>query len=143
LFARDLIARNWSRTLLAISGLSALATLAHAQPYSIDWYTIDGGGGTSSSSTYTISGTIGQHDAGLLIGPTYTVQGGFWAFPAGTGCLDCPADYNQDGGVTGDDIAAFFADYEAGAGCADTNLDGGITGDDIAAYFSIYEAGGC
>jgi len=58
-------------------------------------------------------------------------------------CPACPADYNQDGGVTGDDIAAFFADYEAGTGCADTNVDGGITGDDIAAFFVAYEAGGC
>jgi len=58
-------------------------------------------------------------------------------------CPVCPADYNQDGGVTGDDIAAFFADYEAGTGCADTNVDGGITGDDIAAFFVAYEAGGC
>ena len=59
------------------------------------------------------------------------------------GCAACPADYNQDGGVTGDDIAAFFFDYEAGSGCADTNVDGGITGDDIAAFFSAYESGGC
>lgn len=58
-------------------------------------------------------------------------------------CPACPADYNQDGGVTGDDIAAFFADFEAGSGCADTNVDGGITGDDIAAFFSAFESGGC
>ena len=58
-------------------------------------------------------------------------------------CPACPADYNQDGGVTGDDIAAFFADFETGGGCADTNVDGGITGDDIAAFFTAFEAGGC
>ena len=58
-------------------------------------------------------------------------------------CPACPADYNKDGGVTGDDVSAFFADYEAGTGCADANVDGGITGDDIAAFFGVYEAGGC
>jgi len=58
-------------------------------------------------------------------------------------CPVCPADYNQDGGVTGDDISAFFADFEAGSGCADTNVDGGITGDDIATFFIAFEAGGC
>ena len=66
--------------------------------------------------------------------------------PACFTCPACPAylaDYNQDGGVTGDDVAAFFADYEAGGGCADTNVDGGITGDDIAAFFTAFEAGGC
>ena len=61
----------------------------------------------------------------------------------GSTCPVCPADYNQDGGVTGDDVAAFFNDYEAGTGCADTNVDGGITGDDIAAFFVAFEAGGC
>jgi len=45
--------------------------------------------------------------------------------------------------VTGDDVAAFFADFETGGGCADTNVDGGITGDDIAAFFTAFEAGGC
>jgi len=66
--------------------------------------------------------------------------------PSDPACIICPtcsADYNQDGGVTGDDVAAFFNDYEAGTGCADTNVDGGITGDDIAAFFVAFEAGGC
>lgn len=31
-------------------------------------------------------------------------------------CPACPADYNLDGGVTGDDIAAFFIAFEQG-GC--------------------------
>ena len=53
----------------------------------------------------------------------------------------CVGDYNQDGGVTGDDIAAFFTDYEAGSGGADVNQDGGITGDDISAFFAAYESG--
>jgi len=36
-------------------------------PLSIDWHTIDGGGGTSSGGVYSVVGTIGQPDAG---GPT-------------------------------------------------------------------------
>ena len=36
---------------------------AHAQTYSIDWYKIAGGGGTSSGGPYQLTGTIGQHDA--------------------------------------------------------------------------------
>jgi len=66
------------------------------------------------------------------------------AMPIPSGlCPVCPADYNQDGGVTGDDIAVFFSDFEAGSGCADTNADGGITGDDVSAFFTAYETGGC
>ena len=46
--------------------------------YAIDWFTIDGGGGISSGGSYTLSGTIGQPDAGTLSGGSYTLQGGFW-----------------------------------------------------------------
>jgi hypothetical protein len=54
------------------------ASSTRAQSYSIDWFTIDGGGGTSSGGTYTLSGTIGQSDAGTLRGGRYTLEGGFW-----------------------------------------------------------------
>jgi len=67
---------------LAIPTLTALALAcsitAQAQNYSIDWYTIDGGGGTSSGGQYTLMGTIGQPDAGTLSGGPYVLQGGFW-----------------------------------------------------------------
>lgn len=51
---------------------------AAAQAYSLSWSTIDGGGGTSSGGSYTISGTIGQPDAGRLTGGSYVLDGGFW-----------------------------------------------------------------
>jgi len=40
-----------------------LPSLGFAQQYSIDWSTIDGGGGTSTGGDYSLSGTIGQPDA--------------------------------------------------------------------------------
>jgi hypothetical protein len=46
--------------------------------YEISWYTIDGGGGTSSGGPYTLTGTIGQPDAGWSIGGIYELLGGFW-----------------------------------------------------------------
>lgn len=50
-----------------------------AQNYSVDWYKISGGGGTSMVSAYSISGTIGQPDAAIaLSGGNYSVAGGFW-----------------------------------------------------------------
>ena len=51
---------------------------ALAQSYSIDWWTVDGGGGTSTGGVYMVSGTIGQPDAGVMSGGNFTVQGGFW-----------------------------------------------------------------
>jgi hypothetical protein len=49
------------------------------QEFVIDWFTIDGGGGTSTGGVYSVSGTIGQPDAGILTGGPYTLVGGFWA----------------------------------------------------------------
>lgn len=60
--------------------LLTLAATAHAQSYAITWWTVDGGGGTSSGGSYTLSGTIGQPDAGVLSGGTYSLTGGFWGF---------------------------------------------------------------
>jgi hypothetical protein len=58
--------------LTSILGLTVLAQ------YSIDWSTIDGGGGASTGGVYTVTGTIGQPDAGTMSGGNYTLQGGFW-----------------------------------------------------------------
>lgn len=67
----------WRLSLLA-SAFLFLGT-ATAQ-YAIDWYTIDGGGGTSTGGVYSVSGTMGQPDAGeAMIGGLYELTGGFWA----------------------------------------------------------------
>ena len=63
---------------IAIFGLLAALASARAQNYSIDWFTIDGGGGTSTGGVYSLSGTIGQPDAGTLSGGSYSLVGGFW-----------------------------------------------------------------
>ena len=47
--------------------------------YSIDWFTVDGGGGTTSAGLYEISGTIGQPDAGSVSAGNYVIEGGFWS----------------------------------------------------------------
>jgi hypothetical protein len=58
------------------------ASAAYAQNYSIDWFRIAGGGGTSTGSVYSLSGTIGQSDAGpAMTNGQYAVTGGFWALP--------------------------------------------------------------
>jgi hypothetical protein len=46
--------------------------------YAINWATIDGGGGTSAGGVYSVTGTVGQPDAGSLSGGKFTIQGGFW-----------------------------------------------------------------
>jgi len=73
--------KNYIRTsCMIIAGLLLAQPKLHAQSYTIDWYKISGGGGTSTSGTYQVSGTIGQHDAGgPMTGGSYSLTGGFWA----------------------------------------------------------------
>ena len=73
------------KSLLVLLGRSRWAVFvllvcnsAFAQ-YSIDWFTVDGGGGTSSVGLYEISGTIGQPDAGSVSAGNYVIEGGFWS----------------------------------------------------------------
>src|SRR6266446_6003750 len=67
---------------LALSLCTFGLSNASAQSYSIDWFTIDGGGGTSTGGVYTVSGTIGQPDAGHMSGGNFTIDGGFWGIIA-------------------------------------------------------------
>jgi len=63
--------------------LLLLAFTVHAQPYAINWYKVSGGGGTSSNAPYSLSGTIGQQDAGgPMVNGAHSVYGGFWALYA-------------------------------------------------------------
>ncbi|MBL9000105.1 MAG: hypothetical protein JNK25_03075 [Phycisphaerae bacterium] len=55
----------------------------------------------------------------------------------------CPADFNQDGGVDGADVEAFYQAWEAAEPSADVNQDGGIDGGDVETFFAAWEAGGC
>lgn len=55
--------------------------------------------------------------------------------------LTDPGDYNGDGGVDGDDIIAYFADWDASNPAADFNFDGGVDGDDVIAFFTEWDNG--
>ena len=61
---------------------SAGAAAAVSSGYTLAWYTVDGGGGTTGSGALRVSGTLGQPDAGALGNGGYTLQGGFWASAA-------------------------------------------------------------
>ena len=80
--------KTWRRKLgllaLCFSILhSSFCLRAWGQTYSIDWYKVSGGGGTSTGGVYSVSGTIGQHDAGgPMTGGQYSLTGGFWALYA-------------------------------------------------------------
>jgi hypothetical protein len=44
----------------------------------VQWWTVNGGGQTSSGGTFEITGTIGQPDAGEMSAGIFSVTGGFW-----------------------------------------------------------------
>ena len=99
--------------------------------YSVSWYTIDGGGGTSAGGVYSVTGSLGQADAiGASSGGDYTLSGGFW--PGDYSCVvnlvdlsnlasywldsgpGIPADLNDDGIVDDvdlSDLAYYWLDY--------------------------------
>ena len=58
--------------------LLVTSALADAQVFSLSWWTVDGGGGTSTSASYSLSSSLGQPDAGVLDGGGYILGGGFW-----------------------------------------------------------------
>jgi len=59
---------------------SSFCLRALGQSYSINWYKIAGGGGTSTNGQYSLSGTIGQPDASsAMSGGSYSLTGGFWS----------------------------------------------------------------
>jgi hypothetical protein len=55
--------------------------------------------------------------------------------------IRCTADINQDGGVDGDDVIAFFGAWDAGLPAADFNGDDGVDGDDVIAFFARWDTG--
>jgi hypothetical protein len=61
---------------LALCALTAFAQ--SGGPFTLDWSTIDGGGGASTGGPFAFSGTIGQQDASGMSGGRYSLAGGFW-----------------------------------------------------------------
>jgi hypothetical protein len=81
-----------NRTLILVGlavVLLATSTALAAGTYEVPWWTVNGGGGTSTGTTYAVSGTLGQPDAGpQLSGTTFSLAGGFWGQAGAVPTLD-------------------------------------------------------
>lgn len=75
------------------------AWVCAAQSPTLGWFTVDGGGGTSSSGQYSVSGTIGQPDAGTMSGGRYAIEGGFWPGLIVESANGAPTLYIQASGI--------------------------------------------
>ena len=85
---RKALMRLWAVCLLLLAAIPALAHSGEGYQvarsgYDLTWSTVDGGGWTfSTGADYSLDGTAGQPDAGLLSGGAYTLAGGFWGVGA-------------------------------------------------------------
>jgi len=120
--------------------LACVAQLAAPGFYAIASFTVDGGGGTSTGGAFTMSGTIGQPDAGAtLSGGGFTLQGGFWAGGGSQPIDTCLPDIaplpSGDGLVNVTDLLAVIGAWGAcgnPANCpADISPAGPPVGDDV------------
>ena len=126
---------------VVVIGLFA-TTRASAQDFSLDWWTIDGGGEMwTAGGDYELSGTIGQPDAGVLMsGGDFELAGGFWA-----GAVEdefCFGDLDGDGEIGLSDLAQLLANYGTTSGAVyedgDLDADGDVDLADLAALLAVY-----
>lgn len=69
--------------------------------------------------------------------------GGFQYFDCNVGEPACFADFNEDGGIDGQDVEAFFNAWSNGEPGADVNDDGGVDGQDVEVFFVAWQNGAC
>jgi hypothetical protein len=82
--------------LVIVAGGGALVSAQTGGGYNLSWNTMDGGGYMfSTGGGYSLSGTIGQPDAGLLSGGIYTLLGGFWGGGVGQYQIYLPTVLNN------------------------------------------------
>lgn len=104
-----------STTLMSLICCVLTSGVAQAQ-MDISWFTIDGGGGTSSGGGFTLSGTVGQPDPGTATGGGFTLVGGFW--PGATAAPPlCVGDVDGDLDVDLTDLAILLSDFACTSGC--------------------------
>src|SRR5262245_8823482 len=66
-----------SLKILVLSGALALSGPVFAADFNIEWFAIDGGGGTSTGGDYALAGSIGPMDAAMMAGGDYGLVSGF------------------------------------------------------------------
>ena len=125
-----------------IIGLTSLAGDELGVPegtFDLSWFTIDGGGATSSAATYELQGTVGQPDAGTpMTGGSFSLTGGFWPGIDSSEKGLCVADVAPAGGngiVNVDDLLLIINSWGPCSGCptdiAPAGGDANVNVDDL------------
>jgi len=119
-----------------------LPIIGFAQQYSIDWYKVAGGGGTSTGGIYSVSGTIGQHDAGgPMTGGNYSLTGGFWALISVVQTPGAPTLYISHAGnaitVYWQNVSGWSLQQNANLATASWSASGGVTTSNGTNYLNL------
>jgi len=133
-------------TLVLALGL-VLGSSAAALGEDIDWEVVSSGGVNDGESTsYKLSGTVGQTASGFAGSTSFGNNQGFWQDFTASPAFVC-GDANASGGVDIDDVVYLIA-YIFGGGPApqpldsgDANCSGGVDIDDVV-YVIAYIFGG-
>ena len=127
---------------------SSFCLRVQGQSYSIDWFKISGGGGTSTNGQFTLSGTIGQPDAGVMMsGGNYSLTGGFWSLISVVQTAGAPTLYiNQSGNsvtVYWQNVSGWSLQQNANlASLANWSASGGVTTSNGTNYLNIASPAG-
>ena len=123
-----------------------LAPAAANAQLNIDWYTIDGGGATSSGASFSLTGTIGQPDAAASSGGTFQCGGGFWGAMGGGSALCYPNCDASSGSplLTANDFQCFLNQFAAQNPYANCDASTGtptLTANDFQCFLNAFAAG--
>jgi len=136
------------RLTIILAALAAAAPASLAQsggPYDLSWSTIDAGGAMQmSGGAFTLSGSIGQFDAGPTINGQFGVEGGYWSVPMATPTMGCnDADLAEPFGMLDfSDVIAFLTAFGAMDAAADLAPPPGVFDfSDVISFLTAFGAG--
>ncbi len=125
------------------NGISALnysmsATAGFSAPVGVF---ADAAGGSANSHSITMNtSVVGLRTGQITIASDAPDQPSRVVLLTGV-VVGCPADFDGDGFVTGEDFDAYVAAFEAGDLIADFDHDSFVTGEDFDAFVAAFESG--
>jgi len=105
------------------------------------------GDGDVTAGWENVDGTVAASVDPFTVTSGTSVAGSY--LPGSSNCNTCSwqadgcyPDYDNNGGIDGDDVIAFFSDWDAASTCADVDGSGGTDGDDVISFFGAWDASG-
>lgn len=112
--------------------------------FDLEWSTIDAGGAMDmSAGAFTLSGSIGQFDAGPTVNGVYGVEGGFWSVPMNTPVSCNEADLAEPFDVLDfSDVLSFLTAFGSQDPAADLAAPFGVWDfSDVLSFLGAFGAG--